>query len=383
MNFIPYGRQDITQKDIDTVVETLTSDFITQGPMIKKFEDKIAEYTGVKHVSALNSATSALHVACLALGVEKGDYVWTTPVTFVASSNAALYCGATIDFVDIDSKTFNMSVELLEKKLKMAKKDNKLPKVIIPVHLTGQSCEMDKIHKLSIEYGFKIIEDASHAIGGKYKGEPIGNCKYSDITVFSFHPVKIVTTAEGGTCSTNSDELNEKINLLRTHGITRDEHIMVNESHGPWYYEQVGLGFNYRMTDIQAALGYSQLDRLDTYISKRHEISNLYRKLLSSLDVKLPHQLNECYNSYHLFVVQVQEEKRKEIFDKMREAGIGVNVHYLPVHLHPYYKSLGFKSGDFPVSESYYSQAISIPMFPTITDEEIQYVCERLKEYLG
>lgn len=383
MNFIPYGRQDINQKDLDTVLETLQSDWITQGPMIKKFENKLSEYTGAQFVSALNSATSALHVACLALGVGEGDYVWTTPVTFVASSNCALYCGAQVDFVDIDENTYNMSAAELEKKLVLAKKENKLPKVVVPVHLTGQSCEMDKVFALSKEYGFKIIEDASHAIGGKYKDNPVGCCEFSDITIFSFHPVKIVTTAEGGACLTNSEELHDKIQLLRSHGVTRNEKFMENEPHGPWYYEQVDLGFNYRITDIQAALGYSQLDRLDSYITRRHEVARKYRELLDGVEVVLPFQHKETYNSYHLFVVKVAKDKRKEVFVKLREANIGVNIHYMPVHLQPYYQKLGFNKGDFPISEAYYEQVISLPMFPTIKDEEISYVCEKLKEFLS
>lgn len=382
MKYIPYGRQDITQDDINIVLETLTSDWITQGPMIEKFEGKLTAYTGAKYASAMNSATSALHVACLALGVGKDDLVWTTPITFVASANCALYCGAEVDFVDIDTATFNMSVEKLAEKLQMAKEKKRLPKVVIPVHMTGQSCEMEKIHQLSQEYGFKIIEDASHAIGGKYKGAPVGNCKYSDITVFSFHPVKIVTTAEGGACLTNDDKLFQKIDLLRSHGVTRNKELMKNESHGPWYYEQVELGFNYRMTDIQASLGFSQMDRLDQYIERRHEVVDQYRELLKDKNVKLPFQLEDCYNSYHLFVIQVSADQRKKVFEQLREANIGVNVHYLPVHLQPYYENLGFKKGDFPVAEEYYEQIISIPMFPTITKEEVSYVCEKIGEFV-
>ena len=383
MNFIPYGRQDITQEDLNTVLETLQSDWITQGPMIKKFEDKLSSYTGVKYVSALNSATSALHIACLALGVGENDIVWTSPVTFVASANCALYCGADVDFVDIDESTYNLCPIKLEEKLKVAKQAGRLPKVVIPVHLTGQSCEMDKIHNLSKEYGFSIIEDGSHAIGGKYKNRPVGNCDYSDICIFSFHPVKIVTTAEGGACLTNSEELHDKIQLLRSHGVTREEKFMENEIHGPWYYEQIDLGYNYRITDIQASLGFSQMDRLDSYITRRHEVAKRYREELEGTDLVLPHQLKDAYNSYHLFVVKVPAEKRKEIFVKLREENIGVNVHYMPVHMQPYYQRLGFKKGEYPFSEQYYEQAISLPMFPTIKDEEIKYVCDKLKEFLS
>jgi UDP-4-amino-4,6-dideoxy-N-acetyl-beta-L-altrosamine transaminase len=382
MNYIPYGRQDITQSDLDIVMETLQSDWITQGPMVQKFEKKLADYTGAKYVSAMNSATSALHVACLSLGVSEGDYVWTTPITFVASANCALYCGAKVDFVDINEKTYNLDPNKLKEKLEVAKKENRLPKVVIPVHLTGQSCEMDKIKELSDEYGFRIIEDASHAIGGKYKGQLIGNCRYSDISIFSFHPVKIVTTGEGGACLTNDPVLFDKINLYRSHGITRSEDLMLADSHGPWYYEQVELGFNYRITDIQAALGYSQLDRLDSYISKRHEIASAYNTLLSAINVGLPYQHPDTYNSYHLYVIQVDPSRKKEIFCKLRESNIGVNLHYIPIHLQPYYKKIGFKEGDFPVAEAYYKKSLSIPMFPKITYSEIEYVALKLKDFL-
>ena len=381
MNFIPYGRQDITDQDLNIVIETLKSDWLTQGPMIQKFEKKLANYTGTKFVSALNSATSALHVSLMALGVGKDDIVWTSPITFVASANSALYCNAKVSFVDIDPQTFNMSAIELEKKLIKAKENNELPKVVIPVHMTGQSCDMAKIKKLASEYSFKIIEDASHAIGGKYQNKPVGSCEYSDISVFSFHPVKIITTAEGGACLTNDETLAKKIELYRSHGVTRADDLMQDKPHGPWYYEQVDLGYNYRMTDIQASLGFSQLDRLDQYIKRRHELVKRYNEKLADVDLEIPFQSKDTSNSFHLYVIKVDVNKRLDIFKKLREANIGVNVHYIPVHTQPYYKELGFKTGDYPVSEEYYSRCISIPMFPTMTEEEQDYICEKLREF--
>lgn len=383
MNFIPYGRQDISKQDEDLLLKTLRSDWLTQGPMIKAFEDKLCEYTGAKYASALNSATSALHIACLALGVGPGDYVWTSPNTFVASANCALYCGAKVDFVDIDQQTYNLCPFKLEEKLKVAKEKNELPKVVIPVHLTGQSCDMKKIHELSKEFRFKIIEDASHAIGGKYLDKPVGNCEYSDITVFSFHPVKIVTTAEGGACLTNDEDLFDRIDLLRSHGVTRRDKFIEKTNHGPWYYEQVDLGLNYRITDLQATLGVSQMGRLDKFITKRHQVANLYNDKLAELPLKRPFQAEGTYNSFHLYVIKVEASKRKEVFEKMREANIGVNVHYIPVYYHPYYERLGFKKGLCPNAEEYYDRAISIPMFPTLKKEEQDYVCAKLEEFLS
>jgi len=384
---IPYGKQNITQEDIDTVVSVLKSDFLTQGPQVPLFEKAIKDAVNADYAFAVNSATSALHIACLALGVGKGDVVWTTPITFVASANCALYCGAEIDFVDIDDKTYNLSPELLELKLRHAKFNNlPLPKVVIPVHLCGQPCEMDKIHALSLEYGFSIIEDASHAIGGKYKNNPIGNCEYSDITVFSFHPVKIVTTAEGGAATTNNKELASKLELLRSHGVTRDSSLMKSESHGGWYYEQVDLGFNYRMTEMQAALGVCQMSRLHDFVAERNELAFKYDELLKDLPLVTPFQIDDSYSGRHLYVIRLKladiSLTHKQVFERLRENEIGVNLHYIPVHTQPYYKELGFKMGQYPVSESYYQEAISIPLFHTMTQAQQFEVIKVLKSIL-
>ena len=365
---IPYGKQEITQQDIDAVVDVLKSDFLTQGPQVPLFEQSIKFAVDAEHALAVNSATSALHIACLALGVGPDDVVWTTPTTFVASANCALYCGAEIDFVDIDPITYNLSVSLLEEKLRHAKANGlKLPKVLIPVHLCGQACDMESINRLSKEYGFKVSEDASHAIGGRYLEQPIGACEYSDITVFSFHPVKIVTTAEGGAALTNSKALADKMALYRSHGITRDEALMENASHGGWYYEQIDLGFNYRMTELQAALGVSQMSRLSEFVSARHQLAARYYEKLAELPITLPYQLPNTYSGLHLYVIRLNlseiSKTHKEVFDALREQGIGVNLHYIPVHLQPYYQKMGFKQGDFPNAENYYSNAISLPMF--------------------
>ncbi|WP_336933540.1 UDP-4-amino-4,6-dideoxy-N-acetyl-beta-L-altrosamine transaminase [Acinetobacter bereziniae] len=381
--FIPYGRQNINQADIDAVVQVLQSDFLTQGPQVPLFEKSIAELVGARYAFAMNSATSALHVACLALGLKQGDVLWTSPITFVASANCALYCGAEVDFVDIDRKTYNLSVDALKAKLEFAKQNNKLPKIVVPVHLCGQSCDMEKIHALSLEYGFSIIEDASHAIGGKYKDNYIGSNQYSDITIFSFHPVKIITTAEGGMALTNNEELAKKIDLLRSHGVTRNPEFMNKLSEGPWYYQQVELGYNYRMTELQAALGISQIGRLEKFVAKRHEIAQIYNDKLKDLPIVLPYQLPETYSGLHLYVVCLKLElikrTRKEVFEFLRAKGIGVNVHYIPVHTQPYYKSLGFKDGDFPNAEAYYSMSISLPMYPDLTIDQMDYICSTLK----
>lgn len=379
---IPYGRQDISEEDIQAVVDVLHSDFLTQGPTVPKFEKSVADYCNTQHAVAVNSATSALHIACLSLDVGKGDIVWTTPITFVASANCALYCGATVDFVDIDPQTYNMNVNRLSEKLAQAKKDGNLPKVVIPVHFSGQPCGMERIHKLSQQYGFNIIEDASHAIGGRYKDEPIGNCLYSDITVFSFHPVKIITTGEGGMALTNDAELAKKMDLLRSHGITRDEADMTHEPDGPWYYQQVDLGFNYRMTDIQAALGLSQMQRLNKFVSNRHTIAERYNKLLADLPLIIPFQQPESYSSLHLYVIRIQldkvEKTHREVFEALRDAGIGVNLHYIPVYHQPYYENLGFKKGYCPNAESYYSEVISLPMYPGLLETQQNKVIEEL-----
>lgn len=384
--FIPYGKQNINQQDIDAVIQVLQSDFLTQGPQVPLFEKTVAEYVGVEYALAVNSATSALHIACLALGLQKGDVLWTSPITFVASANCALYCGADVDFVDIDPQTYNLSVDALQKKLVQAKLENKLPKIVIPVHLCGQSCDMEKIHALSKEYGFRIIEDASHAIGGKYRSAYVGACKYSDITVFSFHPVKIVTTAEGGMALTNNATLAQKMDLLRSHGVTRNTALMNKEIEGPWYYQQVELGFNYRMTELQAALGVSQMHRLTQFVEKRHTISNKYNEILKDLPIILPYQIPESYSGLHLYVIRLKLDElkasRKQVFDALRAKGIGVNVHYIPVHTQPYYENLGFKLGDFPVAEAYYDSAISLPMYPDLTDDQIEYIYQGLKEVL-
>lgn len=379
---IPYGKQDITQADIDSVVSVLKSNFLTQGPQVPAFENALMKATGADYALAVNSATSALHIACLALELGKSDILWTTPVTFVASANCGLYCGASVDFVDIDPATYNLCPKALEQKLVHAKKEGKLPKVLVAVHLCGQPCDMKAIHALSIEYGFRVIEDASHAIGGRYLEQPIGACEYSDITVFSFHPVKIVTTAEGGAALTNSKALADKMALYRSHGITRDEAMMENASHGGWYYEQIDLGFNYRMTELQAALGVSQMSRLSDFVSARHQLSKRYNEKLAELPITLPYQLPNTYSGLHLYVIRLNlneiSKTHKEVFDALRENGIGVNLHYIPVHLQPYYQKMGFKQGDFPNAESYYSNAISLPMFHGMTHEQQDEVISKL-----
>ncbi|MBH2032229.1 MAG: UDP-4-amino-4,6-dideoxy-N-acetyl-beta-L-altrosamine transaminase [Pseudomonadales bacterium] len=381
---IPYGRQEITQTDIDAVVGVLQSDFLTQGPMVPRFEQSVAQHVGASHALALNSATSALHIACLALGLGPGDRLWTTPITFVASANCALYCGADVDFVDIDPRTYNLCPQALALKLEHAEREGTLPKVVVPVHLCGQPCDMQAIYALSKRYGFKIIEDASHAIGGKYQGEFIGNCRYSDITVFSFHPVKIITTAEGGMALTNDGKLANKLALLRSHGITRDPSQMTHEADGPWYYQQIELGFNYRMTELQAALGVTQMERLDCYVARRHQLARRYDDLLSSLPIYTPWQHPDSYSGLHLYVIRLQLDKiqktHREVFEALRELGIGVNIHYIPVHTQPHYERMGFKADDFPQAQTYYREAISIPMFQTMTDTQQDEVIAALRK---
>lgn len=384
---IPYGRQDINQSDIDMVLDVLKSDFLTQGPMVPRFEATVAQHVGAGHALAMNSATSALHVACLALGLGAGDILWTSPVTFVASANCGLYCGATVDFVDVDPRTYNMCPKQLESKLIEAQQQGKLPKIVVAVHLCGQPCEMDKIHALSKQYGFKIIEDASHAIGGKYKGAFIGNCAYSDITIFSFHPVKIITTAEGGMALTNNSELAASMALLRSHGITRDPSLMTHEPDGAWYYQQIVLGFNYRMTELQAALGVSQMARLDDFITSRHVLADRYNQLLSDLPITLPFQIADSYSGLHLYVIRLDLNKIKkthlEVFDELRKGGIGVNLHYIPVHLQPFYQQMGFSAGDYPEAEQYYQEAISLPMYSTLSFEQQDEVVRVLSDILA
>ena len=384
---IPYGKQDINQSDIEAVISVLKSDFLTQGPQVPLFEHNVSNYCNAQYGVAVNSATSALHVACLALGLGKDDWLWTSPNSFVASANCGLYCGAKVDFVDIDPKTYNLSVEELRKKLIQAKKDNKLPKIVIPVHFAGQSCDMQSIHKLSKEFGFKTLEDASHAIGGKYLDKPIGGCQYSDITVFSFHPVKIITTAEGGLATTNQKELAEKMQLFRAHGITREPKLMTKKTEGGWYYQQVELGFNYRMNDLQAALGIAQMKRLDKFITIRHSLKQRYDELLKDLTLIIPAQFSDSYSSLHLYPVQLKLEHlskaHNQIFDELRKSGVGVNLHYIPIHLQPYFKNMGFKKGDFPKAEDYYSRAISIPIYQGLTTELQDKVVAVLKKILN
>jgi UDP-4-amino-4,6-dideoxy-N-acetyl-beta-L-altrosamine transaminase len=386
--FVPYGRQDIQDSDITAVLDVLKSDFLTQGPAVPLFEKTVRAVCGAEYAVAVNSATSALHIALMALGVGTGDTVWTSPITFVASSNAALYCGASVDFVDIDLETYNLSITALREKLEQAAVLGVLPKVVIPVHLTGQPCDMRAIHELSQQYGFKVVEDASHAIGGRYRDGAIGNCEYSDITVFSFHPVKIVTTAEGGMALTNNSALAEQMSLFRSHGITRDPLQMTRESEGPWYYEQIVLGYNYRMTDLQAALGASQMQRLQEYVERRHEIAARYTQELEGLPLVLPKQAEFSYSAYHLYVIRLDLDAiipltHAEVFQSLRERDILVNLHYIPVHTQPYYQKIGFECGDFPNAEAYYKTAISIPMFPTLSSDAQDKVIAALHDVLA
>lgn len=384
---IPYGRQDITSADIEAVVQVLRSDFLTQGPAVPAFEAAVAKRVHARRALAMSSATAALHVACLALDLGPGDWLWTSPITFVASSNCALYCGAKVDFVDIDPRTYNLCPLALERKLVEAKRLGRLPKVVVPVHLSGQPCDLARIHELAQTYGFRIIEDASHAIGGRYKGEPIGNSRYSDITVFSFHPVKIITTAEGGMALTNNDALAEKMALLRSHGITRDPALMTREPEGGWYYEQISLGYNYRMTDVQAALGLSQLQRVDAYVAQRHELAARYDRLFASFPLVTPWQHPDAYSGRHLYVIRLKSDAagktHQQVFAELREAGIGVNLHYIPVYRQPYYEKLGFVAGLCPEAEKYYQEAITLPLFPTMSEAQQDQVVAALQRILG
>lgn len=379
---IPYGKQDVTDEDIRAVVEVLRSDLLTQGPVVPIFEQLVATHCSSAYAVAVNSATSALHLACLTLGLGPGDYLWTSPITFVASANCGLYCGAKIDFVDIDPHTYNLSVEHLTEKLAEAEKAGTLPKVVVAVHMCGQPCDMAEIHSLSKKYKFHIIEDASHAIGATYKDQPIGNCQYSDITVFSFHPVKIVTTGEGGMALTNDAKFAEKMTLLRSHGITRDATLMTHVPDGPWYYQQIELGYNYRMTDIQAALGISQISRLTDYVARRQALAQEYNIRLADLPVKLPKTSRNRTSAWHLYVIRVAASKRFAVFNSMRNAGIGVNVHYSPVHLQPYFEQQGFVPGLFPNAEAYGAEAITLPLYPGLLATYMNEVIEALTKSL-
>lgn len=383
---IPYGRQDIAQEDIDAVVSVLKSDWLTQGPAVPEFESALAAYCGVTHAVAVNSATSALHIACMALGLGPGDWLWTSPLTFVASANAALYCGARVDFVDIDPVSYNLSVSQLAQKLVHAERHGRLPKVLVPVHFTGQSCDMREIRQLADRYGFRIIEDASHAVGADYLGSKVGACGYSDICVFSFHPVKIITSGEGGMALTHDAALADAMRGFRSHGITREPGQMTRPPDGPWYYQQRLLGYNYRMTDIQAALGRSQLRRIDGFVARRHEIADAYDDQLRGLPVTLPTRLDYGRSALHLYPIQISDtagKTRRQVFDGLRARGIGVNVHYIPVHTQPYYRNLGFKDGDYPEAEKYYARAISLPMYPGLTAEDFAKVIAAVKAELS
>jgi UDP-4-amino-4,6-dideoxy-N-acetyl-beta-L-altrosamine transaminase len=378
--FIPYGRQSIGQQDIDAVVAVLRSDWLTQGPAIAQFEQAVAAYCGVNYAVAVSSATAALHIACLAARLGEGDALWTSPNTFVASANCGLYCGARVDFVDIHPQTYNLDVDQLSQKLAMAQTP---PKVVVPVHFAGQSCDMAAIAPLAQRYGFTTIEDASHAIGGSYRGKPVGCCEYADMAVFSFHPVKIITTGEGGMVLTNQKALYDRLIRLRSHGITRDPESMTTDSHGPWYYQQLELGFNYRITDIQAGLGLSQLERLPAFVERRTLLADRYRDLLQGLPIALPFQQSDTVSSWHLFVIRLRLDQirlsHRQVFEALRDKGIGVNLHYIPVHTQPYYQQLGFGWGDFPQAEQYYREAISLPLHYGMTLDEQDYVADCLR----
>jgi UDP-4-amino-4,6-dideoxy-N-acetyl-beta-L-altrosamine transaminase len=382
---IPYGRQDISEEDIQAVAAVLRSDWLTQGPAVERFEQEVARYCGAKYAVAVSSATAALHIACLAAGLKPGDNLWTSPNTFVASANCGLYCGANPGFVDIDPRTYNLSADALEEKLVQAEKQGGLPKIVVPVHFAGQSCEMARIAELGQRYGFAVVEDASHAIGGRYRDTAVGSCAFSDMTVFSFHPVKIITTGEGGMILTNRQELYEKLLRLRSHGITRDPRLMDGAPDGPWYYQQIDLGFNYRITDIQAGLGASQMRRLDEFVARRRYLGERYDALLRDLPLTLPWQHPEANSARHLYVIALKEasgDKRRQVFDELRAKGIGVNVHYIPVHTQPYYRTLGFLPGDFPEAENYYARAISLPLYPGLSEADQDFVVAALKQVL-
>jgi UDP-4-amino-4,6-dideoxy-N-acetyl-beta-L-altrosamine transaminase len=384
---IPYGRQDIQQEDIDAVVDVLRSDFLTQGPAVARFEKILAEYCGARRAVAVNSATSGLHIACLALGLGPGDWLWTSPNTFLASAYAGPYCGAQIDFVDIDLRTGNMSIDALAAKLEIAKQEGRLPKIVMPVHFAGLCCDMRGLRALAQRYGFYIVEDAAHAIGGRYLGGPVGDCRYSDIAVFSFHPVKVVTSAEGGAAMTNSEELAERMNRLRSHGTTRDPALMQGEPDGPWSYQALELGWNYRMTDVHAALGASQMRRLDGYVARRAELADRYDRMLANSGLSLPARDPGVSSGWHLYVVGWNEAasglSRREAFERLREAGIGVQIHYIPVHLQPYFRAMGFKPGQFPNAEAHYGRALTLPLYATLTEKQQDSVVDELYGLLG
>jgi UDP-4-amino-4,6-dideoxy-N-acetyl-beta-L-altrosamine transaminase len=385
---IPYGRQSISAADIEAVTQVLQSDWLTQGPVVQQFEQAIADYCGAAHAVAVSSGTAALHLACLVLGLGPGDSLWTSPNTFVASANCARYCGADVDFVDIDSRTFNISVSALSEKLEVAKAQGKLPKVVVVVHFAGQPCEMKALAELAKQYGFYLIEDAAHAIGGKYGNAKVGSCQYSDLTTFSFHPVKLITSGEGGMVSTNNAELKQRLQCLCSHGITRNPQQMQGDDAGQgWYYEQHSLGFNYRMCDIQAALGLSQLQRLDEFVSQRRALAKRYDVALAGLPLSSQYQLPDSSSAWHLYVIRLQLEDiaptRRQVFERLRKAGIGVHVHYIPMHTQPYYQNLGFKPGDFPEAETYYDAAITLPLFPAMSEAQQDAVTTALREALG
>lgn len=381
---IPYGRQDIRTEDIDRVVDVLNSEFITQGPVVPRFEAELAKRVGAAHGVAMNSATSALHVAVAALGLGPGDLMWTSPITFVASANCGRYVGADIDFVDIDPSTFNICPKALAAKLQQAKTFGRVPKVIVVVNMCGQSAALNEIAELVLPLGIRIVEDASHAVGGSFMGDPVGSCKYSDVTVFSFHPVKIITTAEGGMAMTNDPVLAARMQRLRSHGITRETELMTEEPDGPWYYQQIELGWNYRMTEMQAALGLSQQSRLVEIVDRRNELADRYDSLLADLPLELPGRLEGALSAFHLYVVRLHDpESHLAVFEALRADGIGVNLHYIPVHLQPYYRDLGFTEGDFPAAEAYYERAISIPMFFGLSEADQDAVVASLKRALA
>jgi UDP-4-amino-4,6-dideoxy-N-acetyl-beta-L-altrosamine transaminase len=384
---IPYARQDITKKDIEEVKKILNSNFLTQGPIVPKFEKIISKYCGVNYAVAVNSATSALHISCLALGLGNNDWLWTSPNSFVASANCGLYCGANIDFVDINPKTYNLNISSLIEKLKRAKKAKRLPKVVVPVHFAGQPSDMKKIYQLSKKYKFKILEDASHAIGASYEKHKVGSCKYSDITVFSFHPVKIITTGEGGMALTNNKKIFKKIKRLSSHGITRDKNLMIKRSKGEiWNYQQIELGFNYRMTDIQAALGLSQFKRLNKYVKKRNRIAKFYYDNLKNLDIQLPYVNKNIYSSYHLYPIRIKKniikKTQKKVFELLLKKKIQANLLYAPIHRHPFYEKIGFKENDFPESEKFHKDVVCIPMYPKLTQKQLKIIVSSIKKIL-